>query len=129
MNIDVTFDNRLKQAYDRAIAAGLWKTKYASTTKEEYWAEGVQSWFNNNRPPDHDHNHVDTRKELRDYDPELAELCEEAFGETKLVYTKPATRLTGHLKGFDPAKSPTFTWPKRLDEARRKIRKDAELRK
>ncbi|MCH8215687.1 MAG: hypothetical protein IH892_02820 [Planctomycetes bacterium] len=41
----------------------------------EYFAEGVQSWFNNNRPPDHDHNYVDTRKELKEYDPELATMC------------------------------------------------------
>ena len=24
----------------------------------------MQSWFGNHRPPDHDHNHVDTREEL-----------------------------------------------------------------
>jgi len=27
----------------------------------EYWAEAVQSWFDTNREPDHDHNHVNTR--------------------------------------------------------------------
>ena len=72
INVDPTFDDRLKAAYESAIAAGLWKTKYASTNKNEYWAEGVQSWFDNNRQPDHDHNHVDTRKELREYDSGLA---------------------------------------------------------
>ena len=30
----------------------------------EYFAEGVQSWFDNNRENDHDHNHVNTRAEL-----------------------------------------------------------------
>ncbi|MEQ9406667.1 MAG: hypothetical protein RIK87_03035 [Fuerstiella sp.] len=92
-------------------------------------AEGVQSWFNNNRPPDHDHNHVDTRQELRDYDPGLADLCKEVFGDTRLVYTRPATRLKGHLQGFDPAQSPSFVWPERLNEARRKIRAKAEQRR
>ena len=129
VNVDPTFDDRLKAAYEEAIAAGLWKTKYASTNKNEYWAEGVQSWFDNNRAPDHDHNHVNTRRELREYDPELAALCQEVFGETKLVYTKPKTRLKGHLRGFDPAKSPTFAWPQRLNEARMKIRKEASNRK
>lgn len=129
VRVDPTFDDRLRAAYENAMAAGLWKTKYASTNRNEYWAEGVQSWFNNNRPPDHDHNHVDTREELKEYDPGLSALCEEVFGETKLVYTKPATRLSGHLKGYDPAKAPRFVWPKRLDEARRKIRSDAENRK
>lgn len=129
VNVDPTFDDRLKQTYENAIAAGLWKTKYASTNKNEYWAEGVQSWFSNNRPPDHDHNHVDTRRELREYDPPLAELCEEVFGKTDLVYTKPVTRLKDHLTGFDPSKSPTFMWPKRLNKVKRKIREDAAKRK
>ena len=95
------------------MAAGLWKTKYAATNHAEYWAEGVQSWFDNNRQPDHDHNHVDTRDELKEYDPALAALCKEVFGDTVLKYTKPPTRLTGHLKGYDPSKSPTFRWPKK----------------
>ncbi len=129
VNLDPTRDDRLKQAYEAAMEDGLWKTKYASTNRDEYWAEGVQSWFNNNRPPDHDHNHVDTRKELREYDPRLAALCEEVFGESKLVYTKPATRLIGHLKGFDPSQSPKFVWPKRLEEAQKKIREEAVNRK
>jgi len=129
VNLDPTFDDRLKQAYEAAMEDGLWKTKYASTNRDEYWAEGVQSWFDNNRPPDHDHNHVDTRKELREYDPRLAKLCEEVFGGTKLVYTKPATRLTEHLKGYDPSQAPTFKWPERLGEAKKKIREEAVNRK
>ena len=128
VNLDDSFDTRLKQAYDRAMNQGLWKGKYASTNHAEYFAEGVQSWFDNNRPPDHDHNHVDTRKELREYDPSLAALCEEVFGETKLVYTKPATRLQGHLHGYDPTESPRFEWPERLLEAKKKIIEDARKR-
>ena len=94
---------------------GLWKTKYASTNRMEYWAEGVQSWFNNNRENDHDHNHVNTRKELIDYDPGLAKLCQEIFGDREWTYTKPLTRLEqSHLKGYTPAEAPTFSWPERL---------------
>ena len=126
--VDPTFDDRLKAAYERAMEAGLWKTKYASVNHAEYFAEGVQSWFNNNRPPDHDHNHVDTRKELREYDPGLAALCEEVFGDTELVYTKPATRLTGHLDGYDPSKAPKFVWPERLTKAKEEIREKARNR-
>ena len=127
LSIDETFDTRLKAAYERAMSQGLWKTKYASVNSREYWAEGVQSWFNNNREPDHDHNHVNTRKELRDYDPALANLCQEVFGDTELVYTKPTTRLTGHMLGYDPAKSPTFTWPERLKKAGKMV--DEEVKK
>ncbi len=129
VRVDQTFDRRLKKAYDSAMAQGLWAGVYASTNHHEYFAEGVQSWFNNNRPPDHDHNHVDTRKELREYDPGLADLCEEVFGDTKLVYTKPATRLTGHLAGYDPKTAPKFNWPERLQKQRDEIRKKAQARR
>ncbi len=128
VNVDKTFDDRVKRAYEEAMNEGLWKTKYASTNHHEYFAEGVQSWFNNNREPDHDHNHVNTRKELKEYDPRLAALCEEVFGETKLVYTKPITRLSGHLEGYDPKTAPKFQWPDRLDKARKEIRTQAEQR-
>ena len=127
--VDVTFDDRLKSAYEQAMKAGLWKTKYASTNHAEYFAEGVQSWFKNNRPPDHDHNHVDTRKELKEYDPGLADLCEEVFGSTELVYTKPVTRLTGHMTGYDPQTAPSFAWPARLDKSRKDIKAKASSRK
>ncbi len=128
VRVDPTFDGRLKAAYEAAMQAGLWKGKYASVNHHEYFAEGVQSWFDNNRPPDHDHNHVDTRAELIEYDPGLADLCREVFGETKLVYTKPTTRLEGHLAGYDPGTAPKFAWPERLKEAQRKIRAEAEQR-
>jgi len=128
VNVDDTFDDRLEKTYQRAMSQGLWKSKYASTNHAEYFAEGVQSWFNNNRPPDHDHNHVDTRKELQEYDPGLAAICEEVFGKTKLVYTKPATRCTGHLAGYDPSKSPEFRWPKRLEKAHKQIQDEAKKR-
>jgi len=126
--VDPEFDVRLKKAYDEAMATGLWKGKYASVNHAEYFAEGVQSWFSNNRPPDHDHNHVDTREELIEYDPALAAICKEAFGETELVYTKAATRLKGHLAGYDPSTAPTFSWPEYTKDARRKIHEDAVKR-
>ncbi|WP_174819552.1 hypothetical protein [Bremerella volcania] len=128
VNIDPTFDDRVKKAYDEAMEAGLWKGKYASVNHHEYFAEGVQSWFDNNRAPDHDHNHVDTRKELKEYDPGLAKLCEEVFGKTELKYTKPVTRLEGHLDGYDPSQAPKFVWPERLDKARAEIRQKAVSR-
>ena len=128
VNVDPTFDRRLKETYDRAMTAGLWKGKYAATNHHEYFAEGVQSWFDNNRENDHDHNHVNTRDELLEYDPGLAEMCREVFGETKLVYTKPATRLKDHLAGYAPTTAPKFVWPERLNEARRQIREKAVKR-
>ena len=127
-NVDPTFDTRLKTAYDAAMKAGLWKGKYASVNHHEYFAEGVQSWFDNNRVNDHDHNHVNTRALLLEYDPGLAALCREVFGDTALKYTKPATRLTGHMAGYDPAKSPAFAWPARLENVKAAIRAKAQER-
>lgn len=123
-NVDPTFDSRLKAAYDAAMKAGLWKGAYASTNHHEYFAEGVQSWFDNNRQNDAQHNHVDTRDELIAYDAGLAAICREVFGDTVLKYTKPQTRLTDHLAGYDPAKAPKFVWPERLMKARGLIKKD-----
>jgi dipeptidyl-peptidase-4 len=127
-NVDPGFDARVKAAYDAAMKAGLWKGKYASVNHHEYFAEGVQSWFDDNRENDHDHNHVNTRAELLQYDPGLAALCREVFGDTLLKYTKPVTRLTGHLAGYDPASAPKFVWPERLQHAKAEIRRQAQER-
>jgi len=128
VNVDPTFDNRLKKAYESAMEQGLWKSKYASVSYHEYFAEGVQSWFDNNRQDDHDHNHVNTRQELIEYDPGLADLCKEVFGETQLRYTKPQTRLSDHLSGYDPSTAPTFVWPDRIKHAQREILRRAQSR-
>jgi len=127
-NVDATFDKRVKATYDAAMKAGLWTGKYAGVNHHEYFAEGVQSWFDNNRENDHDHNHVNTRAELIEYDPGLAAMCREVFGDTVVKYTKPQTRLTGHLEGYDPSKAPKFTWPERLRKAREAIMASARKR-
>ena len=49
--VDDEFDPSLRAIYDEAMAAGLWEGKYAATNHHEYWAEGVQSYFDTNRPP------------------------------------------------------------------------------
>jgi len=128
LNVDPTFDSRLKAAYAAAMKTGLWKGKYASMNHHEYFAEGVQSWFDNNRVNDHDHNHVHLRSQLIEYDPGLAAMCREVFGDTELKYSKPATRLNGHMEGYDPARAPKFEWPERLNRAKTEIRAKAEAR-
>lgn len=115
--LDPDFDTRLKRIYDAAMAKGLWKGKYAATNHHEYWAEGVQSWFDTNRPPDHDHNEVNTREELQEYDPELAALIAETFPNKRWRYTRATTRLDlPHLKGYAPARTPRFAWDPALQE-------------
>ena len=116
--VDKTFDDRLQKLYDQAMDKGLWADKYAASNHEEYWAEAVQSWFDTNRPPDRSHNHVDTRKELKEYDPAIAKLVAEVFGDKPWKYVRPSLRKQrGHLKGYDPSRAPTFSWPKRVLDA------------
>jgi len=43
------FDERLEELRHRAIEKGLWQNTYAISSKEEYFAETVQSFFNCNR--------------------------------------------------------------------------------
>ncbi len=114
-SIDKTFDAKLKSLYKKAMEKGLWKDKYAANNHAEYWAEGVQSFFDTNRKPDHDHNHVDTREELIEYDPDLARLIAREFRDTPWRYRRPADRKeAGHLAGYDPKKAPRFEWPAEL---------------
>ena len=113
--IDPSFDKRLEEAFNLARGKGLWKDTYAITNREEYWAEGTQSWFNTNWTNDNQHNHVKTREQLKAYDSALAVLLTEVFGDTDWRYTQAKKRThLSHLKGFNLAESPTFKWPSDL---------------
>jgi hypothetical protein len=110
---DPTFDSRLKATYDSAIKAGKWQHCYAAENYAEYWAEAVQSWFGTNRENDSLHNHVNTRQELIDYDPDVAKLCAEVFGDNKWQYRRaddPARKNEAHLKKLDRSKLEPFRW-------------------
>ena len=92
VSIDPEFMPRLQAAYENAIEAGLWLNTYAATNVYEYWAEGVQSWFNSNLasdPPDGIHNSIDTREELKTYDAVLAELIAEWLSDDEWRYEYP----------------------------------------
>ncbi len=118
---DPTFDRRLKEAYDAAMAAGKWKSLYAAENHAEYWAEAVQSWFGTNRENDAIHNHVNTRDELIEYDPGVAKLCAEVFGKNSWQYRRaddPARKDEPHLKSLDREKLPVFEWSKDEQETK-----------
>jgi hypothetical protein len=116
-SIDATFNDELERLYAEAQKKGLWKDKYAGTNPAEYWAEGVQSYFGNNRQPDHDHNHVDTRPELEAYDPGLAGLIDHVFRGSTWQFKWLSERASaGHLRGYNRSKAPTFSWPEHLSK-------------
>lgn len=82
------FNNELKASLDAAVAKGRWENVYASTNIEEYWAEGVQNWFNVNAEVDKvggdgKHNKINTRDELKRYDPGLYAILARFFPEVK----------------------------------------------
>jgi len=111
--VDPTFVPRLEAAYKKAIGQGLWKGTYAGSNPDEYWAEAVQDWYDDNRENDALHNAVNTRAELEAYDPDLARLCAEVLGEGPWRYRRPRLRTASdraHLVGYDPARSPRFVW-------------------
>jgi hypothetical protein len=117
--VDKTFDKRLRQAYEQAMKAGLWRGTYAATNHSEYWAEGVQSWFHCNRTNDRQHNHVNDRDTLRQYDPALAKLLEEVFHNNDWFYVPPSQRKEPqHLAGYSRSQAPTFRWSERISPPR-----------
>ena len=113
---DPTFDDRLQIAYEAAMKKGLWQGTYASSDRREYWAESTQAWFHPKSPGSFsilDPTHHTTRQALKAYDPELATLLAEVYGDREWRFTPVATRThLPHLQGFDTQKSPTFQgWP------------------
>ena len=98
------FGRRLATMFTEARAAGLWDYTYAATNSAEYWAEGVEIWFGFNEP-----GHANTRRELEEYDPSLARLVTEVFGDAtvssscKETYSvdRRRTLIQGVLSGSD----------------------------
>jgi hypothetical protein len=87
--IDPQFDARLRECYSKAKDKGLWKDTYAMTNHSEYWAEGVQSYFDCNNPPNRGvHNDVNTREELAKYDLDLFNLIDDVFKKSKFRYVR-----------------------------------------
>ena len=100
------------------IVFGGEKQCYAGKNRAEYWAEGVQCWYDTNRTMDHDHNHIHTRKQLKAYDPVLAKLCADVLGDSKWRFVSPRERAgEEHLAGFDPAKAPKTVDPPHIERA------------
>ncbi|MDK1017859.1 MAG: hypothetical protein QGD89_00420 [Actinomycetota bacterium] len=88
--VDTATSRAIEQAYSIAIAEGKWTNTLAEINSEQYWAEGVQSFFDANlqddaqeRKPISSHNHVNTREELRTYDRALWEIAVSVFGDAE----------------------------------------------
>ena len=79
-----SFDTDLQSAFTHAAANNLWTNTYARSDVREYWAEGVQCWFNCNIeaiPTNGVHNQINTRAELQTYDLQLYNLIKRFFAD------------------------------------------------
>jgi alpha-glucosidase len=95
--LDVEFDQRLGKVYEAAVAKGLWKGTTAARDRVEYWAAGVEAYFDaggDGQPPAGGRP-VTTREALQAYDAELYALVEETMAYREHVdwrYRHPASR-------------------------------------
>ena len=110
--LDPTFDERLQITYEAAMRKRLWQGTYAASDRREYWAEASHAWFHPNGAGSFDL-FGNTRQSLKQYDPGLAALLAEVYGNKDWQYTPVETRThQPHLQGFNPKDSPTFDgWP------------------
>jgi hypothetical protein len=97
---------RVHAAYAAALKAGRWKDEYASTTVEEYWAVGTQFWFNTAPLAAFDSVHVLSDADLAAYDPPLAAVLREVYGDTHRL---AADRFWQSPDRVPPGPLPRFT--------------------
>ncbi len=86
---DKSFATEIKEAFEYAKAKKLWEKTYALTNESEYFAEGVQSYFDCNRsatPANGIHNDVCNRKRLKEYDAKLFAVIDRVFGRNQWRY-------------------------------------------
>lgn len=82
-HIDPQFQPELNNAWTAARSKGLWNNTYAASNIDEYWAEGIQTYFdvNYHGPVGGNgvHNNIATREALKTYDPQLYALFERVY--------------------------------------------------
>ncbi len=115
---------RLEATYKKAMAEGRFLNTYSASNEQEYWAEGAQMWFDCavEKWDPTVHNGIWNRQQLKTYDPELAKLLSEVFGEgtwryirtdgkplrvDNRTYTRPLAEMS-HLAGLDRSQIPAF---------------------
>ncbi|MBS1708043.1 MAG: hypothetical protein JSS65_04895 [Armatimonadetes bacterium] len=98
--VDKNFVKDVTAAYESAMKAGLWKDTYSKTNRMEYFAEGVQMYFDCARtahPANGVHNEVGNRVQLKKYDPRLYTVVDRVFGGNPWRYEGKYN--TTHLGG------------------------------
>ncbi len=101
--LDAALLPRLRTLYRQAMDAGLWQRTYAAANASEYWAEGVQSWFDANRfqaEANSVHGPVATRAALQAHDPALADFIAGVFGDTPWRWDRPGLHASYSRSGL-----------------------------
>ena len=106
--VDPKLARSVDSAFDKAREAGRWKNEYASTSVDEYWAEGTQFWFNSNRLAVFDGRRILDDTDLRAYDPHLFAALGKAYGSRH--------RLVGDPFWMSPARVPPGPAPRNTAE-------------
>jgi hypothetical protein len=80
--LDERFDGRLKEIFEKVMAAGKWQGTAAVADRTAYWVEGVLAYFDalgqDDTPTDAAHP-ICTREKLKEYDPGLFALVNETM--------------------------------------------------
>jgi hypothetical protein len=80
--LDVEFDKRTGKLFEDATAKGLWKGTAAARDRVEYWAAGVEAYFDaagDGSAPNLADRPITTRELLKTYDSELYALVDETM--------------------------------------------------
>jgi hypothetical protein len=113
---------------------------YASTTDQEYWAEGAQAWFDHANPGNS--GGLVTRDDVKQKDPQLAALLQEIYGDGPWKYHKTTAKNEdgttmrpkdelAHLEGMEAVRAqfPVFNFnnsPRIIAQAKENAAKAAE---
>ncbi len=86
--LDIEFDRQLQKLHDEATSKGLWKGTAAARNRAEYWAAGVEAYFDaagDGTPPHGADRPITTREALKTYDPNLFALVDETMAYKERV--------------------------------------------
>ena len=101
--MDVEFDHKLQKLRQEVTAKGLWKGTMAARSPTEYWAAGVEAYFDaagEGQPPQSADRPITTREALKAYDPDLYALVDETMAYKEHVdwRFKPSQDLSAGRK-------------------------------
>lgn len=101
--LDPKFREDLRAAWQNAKDTGLWTNTYGIGNTAEYFAEGVQMYFDCARggtPANGVHNEIINREGLKAYDPKLYALVDREFGGNPWRY-EGKYNTTGQKLSYD----------------------------